>query len=99
VRHVVTEDQRVRDVVALLEAGRPGDVGPLLSASHDSLRDDYEVSVPALDVAQETLLGAGAQGARMTGGGFGGCVVALCEPGSAVDGWVVRPVAGAARVT
>ena len=79
VRHVVTEDQRVRDVVALLEAGRPGDVGPLLSASHDSLRDDYEVSVPALDVAQETLLDAGATGARMTGGGFGGCVIALVD--------------------
>ena len=77
VRHVVTENQRVCDVVALLEAGRPADVGQLLSASHDSLRDDYRVTVPALDLAQATLLGSGALGARMTGGGFGGCVVAL----------------------
>ena len=78
VRHVVTEDARVLDVVALLRAG--GDlreVGPLLSASHASMRDDFEITVPQVDVAAETAESAGALGARMTGGGFGGCVIAL----------------------
>ena len=77
VRHVVTENDRVRRVVGLLDAGRVEDVGPLLTASHTSLRDDYRVTVPELDLAADTLLGAGALGARMTGGGFGGCVIAL----------------------
>jgi galactokinase len=77
VRHVVTEDDRVRQVVALLDDGRVGEIGPLLSASHASLRDDYRVTVPELDVAADTLVQAGALGARMTGGGFGGCVIAL----------------------
>ncbi len=77
VRHVVTENDRVRQVVALLDQGRVGDIGPLLSASHASLRDDYRVTVPELDVAADTLVQAGALGARMTGGGFGGCVIAL----------------------
>jgi galactokinase len=77
VRHVVTENDRVRQVVDLLDAGRVGDVGPLLIASHASLRDDYRVTVPELDVAADTLVEAGALGARMTGGGFGGCVIAL----------------------
>lgn len=76
-RHVVTEDQRVRDVVARLEAGDLAGTGPLLSASHASLRDDFEVTVPELDLASEVLVEAGALGARMTGGGFGGCVIAL----------------------
>jgi galactokinase len=85
VRHVVTEDARVLEVVGALRSGAdPRDVGPALTASHTSLRDDYEVSVPELDVAVEAALGAGAHGARMTGGGFGGCVVALVDRG-AVD--------------
>ncbi|MFL6128545.1 MAG: galactokinase [Mycobacteriales bacterium] len=77
VRHVVTEDDRVLRTVEALRAGRPADVGPLLSASHASLRDDYEVTVPQLDVAAAAAEQAGALGARMTGGGFGGCVLAL----------------------
>ena len=77
VRHVVTENQRVLDTVALLTAGRPDEIGPLLTASHASLRDDFEVTVPELDTAVEAALAAGAYGARMTGGGFGGCVIAL----------------------
>ncbi|MBX6722774.1 MAG: galactokinase, partial [Dactylosporangium sp.] len=52
---------------------------PLLTASHEALRDDFEVTVPELDVAVEAALRAGALGARMTGGGFGGCVLALVE--------------------
>ncbi len=77
VRHVVTENERVRRVVELLDQDRAADIGPLLTESHVSLRDDYRVTVPELDVAVEALLDAGALGARMTGGGFGGCVVAL----------------------
>jgi galactokinase len=77
VRHVVTENQRVLDVVGLLEGGGVEEVGPLLTASHESLRHDFEVTVPELDTAAEAALEAGALGARMTGGGFGGCVIAM----------------------
>ena len=77
VRHVVTENARVAAVVELLRAGRIGDSGDLLTASHTSLRDDYEVSCVELDVAVEAALAAGALGARMTGGGFGGSMIAL----------------------
>jgi galactokinase len=79
VRHVVTEDQRVLDTVALLRAGRVRDIGPLLTASHVSMRDDFEITVPEIDTAVEAALSAGALGARMTGGGFGGCVLALVK--------------------
>ncbi|MCC8250131.1 galactokinase [Saccharothrix luteola] len=79
VRHVVTENARVARVADLLRAGRIREIGPLLTESHVSLRDDYEVTVPELDVAVEALVAAGALGARMTGGGFGGCVIALVE--------------------
>ena len=79
VRHVLTENQRVLDTVALLRQGRVREIGPLLTASHVSLRDDYEVTVAELDVAVDAALGAGALGARMTGGGFGGSVIALVE--------------------
>ncbi|BCL15566.1 galactokinase [Micromonospora sagamiensis] len=83
VRHVVTEDQRVLDTVALLRASRVRDIGPLLTGSHASMRDDFEITVPEIDLAVETALAAGALGARMTGGGFGGCVLALVEAASA----------------
>jgi galactokinase len=76
-RHVVTEIARVRKTVALLEAGRMRDIGPLLDASHTSLAEDYEVSSPELDLACAAARGAGALGARMTGGGFGGSAIAL----------------------
>jgi galactokinase len=77
VRHVVTENQRVLDTVRLLETEGPRAIGGLLDASHRSLRDDFEVSVPELDLAVETALDSGALGARMTGGGFGGSAIAL----------------------
>ena len=83
VRHVVTEIARVAHAVALLRAGRLREVGPLFTASHASMRDDFEITVPELDVAVEAALAAGALGARMTGGGFGGCVIALVENGAA----------------
>ncbi|MEU6076990.1 galactokinase [Micromonospora sp. NPDC047074] len=79
VRHVVTENQRVLDTVALLRSGRVREIGPLLTASHASMRDDFEITVPEVDTAVEAALAAGALGARMTGGGFGGCVLALVD--------------------
>ena len=85
VRHVVTENQRVLDTVALLDRGDDvRGIGPLLDASHRSLRDDYEVSSPELDVAAASAVAAGAFGARMTGGGFGGSAIALVDT-DAVD--------------
>ncbi len=85
VRHVVTENARVLKTVELLRAGRVRDIGPLMTASHESLRTDFEVTVPELDVAVEAALAAGAYGARMTGGGFGGCVIALIDAGADSD--------------
>ncbi len=76
-RHVVTEIARVRETLELLRAGAIRDIGPLMVASHQSLRDDYEVSDPALDIAVDAAMAAGAIGARMTGGGFGGSAIAL----------------------
>ncbi len=78
-RHVITEDQRVLDTVALLRDGRVREIGPLMTASHISMRDDFEITVPEVDTAVEAALSAGAHGARMTGGGFGGCVLALVD--------------------
>ena len=77
VRHVVTENQRVLDTVAALRADGPLAIGALLDASHLSMRDDFEISVPELDLAVETAQATGAIGARMTGGGFGGAAIAL----------------------
>ena len=77
VRHVVTEDQRVLDTVRTLREKGPTAIGALLDASHLSMRDDFEISVPELDLAVETAVAAGAVGARMTGGGFGGAAIAL----------------------
>ncbi|MEV0606883.1 galactokinase [Polymorphospora rubra] len=79
VRHVVTENQRVLETVALLRAGDVTAIGPLMTASHVSMRDDFEITVPEVDTAVAAALSAGAYGARMTGGGFGGCVLALVD--------------------
>ncbi|MFD5541425.1 galactokinase [Streptomyces sp. NPDC127079] len=79
VRHVVTEDHRVERVVALLEAGDTRAIGPVLTEGHASLRDDFRVSCPELDLVVEAANGAGALGARMTGGGFGGSAIVLAE--------------------
>jgi galactokinase len=78
-RHVVTENQRVLDTVHLLRSGDIRGIGALMTASHASMRDDFEITVPEVDTAVEAALVAGAYGARMTGGGFGGCVLALVE--------------------
>ena len=84
-RHVVTEIERVREVVDRLRAGDLGAVGRLFDASHASLRDDYEVSCAELDVSVEAARSAGALGARMTGGGFGGSSIALVPSGAVTD--------------
>jgi galactokinase len=92
-RHVVTENQRVDTVVDLVRAGRVAEIGPLLDGSHTSLRDDYEVSAVELDVVVEAARGAGALGARMVGGGFGGSAIALIRP---ADARAVREAVAAA---
>jgi galactokinase len=79
VRHIVTENQRVLDTVQVLRESGPRAIGDLLIASHVSMRDDFEISVPELDTAVDAALAAGAIGARMTGGGFGGAAIALAE--------------------
>ncbi len=82
VRHVVTENDRVLQSVDLLAAEGPASIGPLLDASHASMRDDFEISCPELDLAVEASRANGAIGARMTGGGFGGAAIALTPVGS-----------------
>lgn len=81
-KHVVTENRRVLMTVALLEARRSAEIGALLVASHESLRDDLGVSTPELDLAVKVLLDSGALGARLVGGGFGGSVVSLIPIGA-----------------
>ena len=95
-RHVVTENERVGQFVRALRTGDVATAGRLMTASHASLRDDYDVSTPALDATVARLLATpGVYGARLSGAGFGGCVVALTEPGALAEGFVVRAVDGA----
>ncbi len=79
--HVVTETARVKEVVAHLRAGALSEIGPILLASHASMRDDFVISTPELDLVVDSAMQGGALGARMTGGGFGGSAVVLCRPG------------------
>jgi galactokinase len=109
-RHVVTENQRVLDTVEDLKADRFAEVGALMTDSHRSMRDDFENSVPQVDLAVEVANATGALGARMTGGGFGGCVIALVPvdrvdlvadavtSGYAANGWS-QPVCFVAEAT
>ncbi|NED11768.1 galactokinase [Streptomyces sp. SID9124] len=83
VRHVVGDNQRVEQVIALLDAGDVRAAGPVLTAGHVSLRDDLRVSCPELDLVVEAANAAGALGARMTGGGFGGSAIVLVEEAQA----------------
>jgi galactokinase len=76
-RHVVSENGRVVEVASLLRRDAAAEIGPMLTASHVSLRDDFEVSTTELDAVVESCIRGGALGARMTGAGFGGCVIAL----------------------
>jgi galactokinase len=109
VRHVATENARVRAAVDALERHDVGALGALFAESHASLRDDYEVSTPTLDRLVDTALAAGAIGARLSGGGFGGSIVALAEHDRAetlleetlrragTQGWVISAADGALR--
>ena len=107
-RHVVTECARVREAERLLARGNLSGLGAVMTDGHRSLAGDYRVSVPAVDELVEQLLAQpGVLGARLAGGGFGGCVIALCRPDSpALDpgahaprrAWRVSPTAGAARL-
>ena len=85
VRHVVTENARVLETVELLKSSGPQTSGSLLYASHESMRDDFEISIDELDCAVETAMGIGAIGARMTGGGFGGAAIALIHSSKVAD--------------
>ncbi|MGZ4335211.1 MAG: galactokinase, partial [Gaiellaceae bacterium] len=102
-RHVETEDRRVRDVVAALRRGDLDRVGELFREGHESLRADFEVTTPELDRLVELAYANGAYAARMTGGGFGGAIVALVEAADAArlaerlpgTSWVTRACDGA----
>jgi galactokinase len=95
-RHVVTENERVRSFIAAMAGDDLEAAGALLNESHRSLRDDHEVSTPGIDRLVEQLCAThGVYGARITGGGWGGCVVALAEPGAIDGGWTVSPADGA----
>ncbi|HTJ76442.1 MAG TPA: galactokinase [Acidimicrobiales bacterium] len=95
-RHVVSENGRVVDFAGALQAGDLVEAGRLMLASHRSLTVDFEVSTPALDALVAELVGVpGVYGARLTGAGFGGCVVALADGASTARGWRLHPSAGA----
>lgn len=92
-KHILSENERVLAAVEVLKSGDPLSLGPLLDASHTSMRDDFEISTPELDLAVETAREHGAVGARMTGGGFGGAAIALTP--NALVGRVMAAVADA----
>ncbi|WP_061963054.1 galactokinase [Demequina aurantiaca] len=96
-RHIVTENQRVLDTVEALRTKGPLAIGNLLCAGHASMRDDFEISVPEMDLAVDTAMASGAIGARLTGGGFGGSMVALVRDGDvdAISAAVAAAFAGA----
>jgi galactokinase len=96
-RHVLSENERVRAAVSALRDGDMPELGALLSSSHASLREDFEVSTPAVEATVARLLHAGAAGARIMGGGFGGCVLGLFAPDAQapVDALEVHPGPGA----
>lgn len=106
-RHVTSECERVRQTAVALRDNDPTTIGQLMTQSHASLRDDFDVSTPLLDELVETLNAiSGVYGSRLTGAGFGGCVVALCERNAISDpttitgrGWIVHPADGARRLT
>ncbi len=97
--HVTGENQRVLRFAAALREGDLDAAGRLMVESHASMRDLYECSTAQVDAVVERICATpGVYGARITGGGYGGCVVALTEPGALLSGWVVRPVDGARLV-
>ena len=98
-QHVVSENQRVRDFAAMLRAGDLKSAGKLMIESHNSLDQDFETSTPQMNSAVDAAISQpGVFGARMTGGGFGGCIVILADAAAKIDGWQVRAVAGATQL-
>ncbi len=97
-RHVVTENQRVVDFTRALTSGDYSGAGALMHESHRSLSADFAVSTQQMDDVVESICAIpGVYGSRMTGGGFGGCIVTLCQPGTVLEGWKVKPVSAAHR--
>jgi galactokinase len=98
-RHVVSENQRVRDFAEMLKTGDIKSAGKLMIESHNSLDHDFETSTPQMNSAVASAIAQpGVFGARMTGGGFGGCIVILADAAAKVDGWQVRAVAAASQI-
>ena len=98
-RHVVSENQRVRDFAAMLHTGDLKSAGKLMIESHNSLDRDFETSTPQMNSAVAAATSQpGVFGARMTGGGFGGCIVILADASAKVDGWQVRAVNAASQL-
>ena len=94
--HVISENARVSAFATALSVSDFSLAGEIMQESHKSLAENFAVSAPEMDQAVAQLAATpGVYGARMTGGGFGGCVVALCEPSAQVEGWVVEPVGAA----
>ena len=97
-QHVISENERVSAFAQALASNDFRTAGRVMVESHHSLDHNFDVSTPAMNAAVEELLQLpGVYGARMTGGGFGGCVVALCEPGVDIDAWIVSPEGGVQR--
>ena len=98
--HVVSENLRVLEFTQALSKGDYSTAGTLMRDSHESLSANFAVSTPQMDAVVRTLCETpGVYGSRMTGGGFGGCVVTMCIPGTELDGWRVRPVGAAERIS
>jgi len=98
-RHVISENARVVSFASALSGGDYSTAGAIMSESHRSLAEDFATSNDQMNAAvRDVCATPGVFGARMTGGGFGGCIVALCEPDAVVDGWHVQPVGAAHHV-
>jgi galactokinase len=99
-KHVISENARVRAFADALTSGDYITAGKIMTDSHHSLAEDFAVSNDLMDAAVRDMNETpGVFGARMTGGGFGGCIVALCDPDAVIDGWHVQPVAAAAHLS
>jgi len=99
-KHVISENARVGAFADALSSGDYTTAGNIMTDSHRSLAGDFSVSNDLMDAAvQEMNTTPGVFGARMTGGGFGGCIVALCDPDAVVEGWHVQPVAAASHLS
>jgi galactokinase len=95
-RHVISENARVVSFASALASGDYSGAGEIMTLSHRSLAQDFATSNDQMNAAVQDIRAIpGVFGARMTGGGFGGCIVALCEPDAVVDGWHVKPVSAA----